>query len=331
MARTSRDKSKGLFHVGHGLGVEMPVGTTIAQMVKAAGLDFKVEKVPMMAVLSADEAVEVPARFATVRTDTSKVLGVVGAGYQIAQNEISWTIPTILEAEGKFEVQSAAAFKGGSHVMLTGKVADSVIRQQDGTEDRISQILCFSNAHTSKKALVMGFWHHRHFCGNQNVAMMKGLASQHRILHRSNLEIRVAEANEAMLVAEDALAKGRQLFQEMADAKMTRKQFEIFARDLLNAVNGSHAEDATREAKHSEEARAAQIKELTTLFGEGRGNKGCSLWDGYNAVTEWLDHRLDKFEASKLTAQKIGSFTADTYFGRSRRIKERAVRMLVRR
>ena len=40
--------------------------------------DFRVEKRPLMAVLDADNAVEVPNRYATVRLDTGEPLGVCG-------------------------------------------------------------------------------------------------------------------------------------------------------------------------------------------------------------------------------------------------------------
>lgn len=337
MARRAVSKGIGLYHVGHGLGTSMPVGTTVKQMVAASGIDFRVEKFPMIAVLpneadpSNPKAVEIPNRFATLRTDIDKVLGVVGKEYAIGQNSLAWVIPSILEEQGRFTVQSAACLKGGSQIMLTGKVAEESIRLRNGTEDVLSQMLVFSNAHTGKKSLVMGFTHFRHFCNNQNIAILKGLKAEHRIRHTSNLEIRVAEANEAMLIADEALAKGREVFQWMADTKMTSAEMRRFATALLDEVMGSHEPDAKKAAKHSEDARKEQVDELVRLFGEGQGNLGCSIWDGYNSVTEWLDHRLDKLAESKRTTERVTRFTADTFFGKSRRIKERAVRMLVRR
>lgn len=328
---------KNLWHVGGGYGNELPEGTTVAQIVKKSGLDFTVEKHPLMAVLPNPEdeenpfAVECPGKFATVRTDTNTVLGVVGNDYQIGQNELAWTIPQILEDEGKFTVQSAGVFKGGAHVMLTGKVATESIRLQNGKEDVLSQMLVFSNGHHGKKSLVMGFTHFRHACSNQNLAIMRGLTAEHKIRHTGNLEIRVAEAHEEMLVAEKALAKGRKMFQAMADAKMTKAGFKKFARELLDAVAGSHKDDGTRDARHSEEARTAQIDELTKLFGEGQGNYGVSLWDGYNSITEWLDHKLDGVEKTKDNEKRFQDHYASMHFGRSSVIKRRAVQLLMNR
>lgn len=198
---------KNLWHVGGGFGNSMPKGTTVAQGVEASGIDFTVAKFPIMAVLPNSEnpddphGLAIPGKCATVREDTGQPLGVVGDGYSIAQNSFAWVIPQILEDEGKFTFQSAGIFNGGARVMLTGTVADSVIRRLDGKPDAMSSQLVFSNGHNGKHSIIMGLSHKRHNCSNQNIAIMKGLVSEIRLSHTGNVEDRIAEAHSTFLIA----------------------------------------------------------------------------------------------------------------------------------
>ena len=84
----------------HGLGTLVEAYPTSAEALKFAGLDYSVEKRPLFTIdaldmprrnepdpdaiiLGASTEVEVPNYFATVRTDSDTVLGVVGKDYTL--------------------------------------------------------------------------------------------------------------------------------------------------------------------------------------------------------------------------------------------------------
>jgi hypothetical protein len=81
----------------HGLGKVVEQYPTSAEAIKFAGLDYTVEKRPLFTYDSENHTgdpetdllipeIEVPNYFATIRTDTEQVLGVVGKDYEIVQN-----------------------------------------------------------------------------------------------------------------------------------------------------------------------------------------------------------------------------------------------------
>jgi hypothetical protein len=81
----------------HGLGKIVEQYPTSAEAIKFAGLDYTVEKRPLFTYDSENHTgdpetdllipeIEVPNYFATIRTDTEQVLGVVGKDYEIVQN-----------------------------------------------------------------------------------------------------------------------------------------------------------------------------------------------------------------------------------------------------
>src|SRR5690348_16768020 len=72
----------------HRLGKVIDQAATSAEAIGFAGLDWTVEKWPMQALYiegETEKTVPVPATFATVRTDTQRVLGIVSAGYRVFQ------------------------------------------------------------------------------------------------------------------------------------------------------------------------------------------------------------------------------------------------------
>src|ERR1700749_4419163 len=81
----------------HGLGQIVQDYPTSAEAIQYAGLDYTVEKRPLFTYDNDNQhgnpdsniiipEVEVPGYYATVRTDSNTVLGVVGKDYHIVQN-----------------------------------------------------------------------------------------------------------------------------------------------------------------------------------------------------------------------------------------------------
>ena len=73
----------------HGLGQVVQDYPTSKEAIKFAGLDYIVEKRKLFTLGSENEnpEIEVPDFFATVKTDTNNILGVVGKDYEVIQNE----------------------------------------------------------------------------------------------------------------------------------------------------------------------------------------------------------------------------------------------------
>jgi len=55
--------------------------------------------------------------------------------------------------------------------------------------------------------------------------------------------------------------------------------------------------------------------QIIANFEKGRGNKGQTLWDAYNGVTEWLDHQRGNSNSKRLES---------TWFGNSAKTRELA-------
>ena len=321
-----------IYHMGSGYGTELKSQPTVAEAMRIAGIDNKIVKRPITAIM--EEGVHIPfeKKAMTIEClpdDNFNPLGVVGADYAICQNMDAVAVAIELEKLGKFTVQSVCRLKNGARVMLTGKVDEHVITRIDGTPDPMSSHFVFSNAHDGQGSVIMGLTHLRHVCNNQNVAMMKGLKHEIRLTHTGNLEDRVAEAQAMLMKGETELAKARAVFQKLADTRMTKKQYRDFAANLLDSVKGSYEEaDGQKDARESKEARAKSIEELEGFFNNGAGNTGETKWDAFNSITDWLDNKLGRMDAAKRTQEKYLTNFASSAFGQNRSTKGRALRAL---
>ncbi len=96
----------------HGLGQIVENYPTSSEAIKYAGLDYKVEKRKLFTHNNENNIgnpdfdiiipeIEVPNFYATMRTDTEQILGVVGKEYEVVQNEDAFSFfDAIVDGDG---------------------------------------------------------------------------------------------------------------------------------------------------------------------------------------------------------------------------------------
>ena len=123
-----------MMHVGeppwHSLGTKLDKPATAEEAIQAARLDFTVRKFPLLAStnkLSAESHfLPVDSHFATVRTDTKEVLGVVGSRYEPIQNKDAFTTFDALVGEGEAIYHTAGALGNGERIWILAKLPDYI-------------------------------------------------------------------------------------------------------------------------------------------------------------------------------------------------------------
>ncbi len=108
----------------HGLGQIVKDYPTSSEAIKHAGLDYEVEKRKLFTFDGENQngdpdsaiiipEIEVPNFFATVRTDTDEVLGVVGKDYQIVQNRDAFNFFDAIVGGDGIQYETAGALGKG--------------------------------------------------------------------------------------------------------------------------------------------------------------------------------------------------------------------------
>ena len=295
----------------HGLGTAVNGMMTAAEAVVKAGLDWKVDKVELFD----GDGNKVPNHFSIRRSDNKQSLGVVGNQYTALQNSDAFSFMDAVIQEKLALYETAGALGAGERVWMLAKV-DGVMEARSG--DMILKYLLLSNTHDGSGKVIICITTVRVVCQNTLNLAIADAASMFKFKHTKNMGNKVVDAREALGIVN----KYYKDFEESLKALTARKMSVNGFRDYVKAV-GFDVDANAGKAK-------GQVDELVRLFGEGRGNKGESVWDGLNAVTEYTDW----FRNTRVT--KTGSFQnaaearLDTqWFGSGLAIKEKALEVAV--
>ena len=109
----------------HGLGQELPPGQDIDRWVKAAGLDWDIEMLPVRYQMN-DQSYVMSDRFVLARSDTQAALSVVSGDYRVVQPKEVLEFYRDLVEERHYKLETAGALDGGRKVWAlarTGLVA----------------------------------------------------------------------------------------------------------------------------------------------------------------------------------------------------------------
>jgi phage/plasmid-like protein (TIGR03299 family) len=262
---------------------------------RQAGLDWTVSRVDLR---TADSLDPVPDFAAIRRSDTSKILGVVGIDYEPFQNAGMFEVFTDLAQVGRddgglpFTIETAGAFNGGKVVWALAHLPDLGIQIGD---DEAKTYLLVSNGHTGNKTLIIAPTTVRIACKN-TLSMAEaqarynrskpGLAGGFTIKHFPNIHESVNQARTAFATVIRDHAATKAAWNRLADVPLT-KQREA---DLMTAVFGRPGPDESDRAKalrKTREERLAAI--LASPTSQVRGTKD-TLFSAMQAVVEFVDH-----------------------------------------
>lgn len=162
----------------HGLGQIVQDFPTSAEAIGFAGLDYTVEKRPLFTlngenfttfngldqVAGQDACIHVPDFFATVRTDTEDVLGVVGKDYSVVQNIEAFSFFDSIVGGGEgIMYETAGALGKGERVFITAKLPAYI---KVGKDDLIEQYIFLTTSHDGGGSITAAFTPVRICCNN---------------------------------------------------------------------------------------------------------------------------------------------------------------------
>jgi phage/plasmid-like protein (TIGR03299 family) len=290
----------------HRLGTKLEKPATAAEAIQAAGLDFRVSKIPLK---TAHAEIPVENHFATVRMDTFQALGVVGARYVTIQNSEAFTMFDALVGEGEAIYHSAGALGKGERIWLLAKLPDYI---RVNGNDIVQKYLLLTNSHDGSEVVRVKLTPIRVVCENTLTAALEGTEQEVRIRHTSNAQVKLKEAHQILGLTNWLYAELDRIFNQMSARKVTGKEMKDYARMIF-----------PEPSLINQRSHATKIHEkIVELSETGAGvelAKG-TVWGAYNAVTEFVDHcRLSKADDSA----RLKSM----WFGSGERIKKQAFKV----
>ena len=287
----------------HGLGTKVEADLTPDQFQKVAGLDWDVEKQPLMT----SNGTVVKNKEALVRTSDNTVLDVVGTGWNPVQNSEAFEFFHEYVMAGDMEMHTAGSLKDGQMVWALAKCKESFeLFNGDVTEN----YFLFSNPHQFGKAINIRMTPIRVVCNNTLTLSLSQNADQMlTVNHRKAFD--ASEVKEQMGIAREKLDQYKTMAEFLGSKPYTGENIvqyfnEVFGTPAKEKVDGV-LPFTSRNAKLAMENLQTQPG---ANFAEG------SFWQAFNTVTYMTDH---------LQGREGDSRMVSSWYGRNRKVKLNAL------
>jgi phage/plasmid-like protein (TIGR03299 family) len=295
----------------HGLGFRVDQAPTVKGMLKAAKINWTVEKAPLTC---GDDDVE--GFYGLRRSSDGKVLDVVGSRYTPIQNEESFEFFTEFVEAGKATMETAGSLRGGRMVWGLANLNESFTLKGG---DTVKGYLLVATPHEQGKSLVMKFTPVRVVCNNTiTLALrrdLRGGTSEYRVHHRKVFDAAALEhAKTALGIARDQMAQFEQNARALKAKSMRRE-------DTIEVLAGIFQPDAkVKELVSDESTLAPRMRDIMGALTNAPGADPDTAWGVLNAVTYWADHMASRTNDKRLS---------NAWFGRTALQKQEVLEVLL--
>lgn len=304
----------------HGLGKLVQDYPSSADAIRFAGLDYAVVKRPLFTYDtendSADEdtgikipEIIVPKYYATVRTDTETVLGVVGRDYEVVQNVDAFSFfDSIVGGNTGILYETAGALGKGERIFITAKLPSYI---QVGREDLVEQYLFLTTSHDGFGSITAAFTPIRIVCNNTLNAALRNHTNAIRIRHTVGAKERLEQAHKLMGISDKLGEELEAVFNNWARVRITDAQVKKLIQlamapnpeVLQNLQSGREDDLSTRFRNVCDGVYAYAMSSPTQQTETTKG----TVFGAYNAVTGYFQNvRFYKSEQSKLESLLFG-------------------------
>jgi len=260
-------------------------------------LNWTVSKRPLFFTGNNGQPVQWDQKVAIVRDDTGRGLGTVSPDYEIVQNETLLSLIKPLQEEGLLKIENVGYLAHGASVFVQAKIEKEF---QVIGEDYQSYIT-FLNGHAGNKSVAIGTSAVRVICGNTFAMAYSDISEKFR--HTAGVNERVLETTAVSNYVSVCMEQYSKHVEQLSQTSCTSGQFHNALEQIFD--------------RKASEIKA--IDKLNQLFYSGRGNEGRTLYDAFNAVTDFTSNEARK--TAKAQFQYVN-------FGTGNRVNQRALSVL---
>ena len=265
---------------------------TAGEVIRTAGLDWRVEQYPVEAVIppapGGDEPcrVGVPRMLANVRSDTGAVLGVVGDGYRPLQNRDAFALADALVDSGEAHWIGAGSTRGGARVHALMRL-DREITIGGATGEDLLPLLLVRNGHDGGLAVTVSVAPFRLACLNGMIVPIEGAARTWKARHTRRIDEKLADARRSLAIAWRYYDALEDLGAQLLAAPLGPAAFDRFLHDLI--PDPPIETDRERRRQRNAAQIREEIHDLYRWTPDLENVRG-TAWGALQAVTAYHDH-----------------------------------------
>lgn len=282
-----------MFYTGdvpwHQLGRRLDKPATAAEAMKAARLDYTVVKKPLKAIIHGRNYADVPGSYATVRTDTNVVLGVVGSRYEPVQNKDAFNFFDPLVDRDEAVYHTGGVLGRGERIWLLARLPDFI--RVGKKADPIEKFVLLYNSHDGSSNIRLKLSPIRVVCSNTLSAALSGSEQEVRIRHTASAPEKLQEAHKLLGLTNQLYTQLDYIFNRMSLRKVTSAQ-------LIEHVKALVPDNPDAESNTRTENIRSQILQLHDEVSDAAMHRG-TLFGLVNAVSEYTDHDANQKDPSK--------------------------------
>jgi hypothetical protein len=265
----------------------------VNQILTANGLDFTIEKLPLIApkttmgvnahggLVETTNYIESP-YFALLNTKSGEIINSVKKGYTVSQNqEVVELVLKGMEPFGdQLEVTKGGSLNGGRRIFLQLAIeGDAKVGN-----DTIKRYVTIIDSNDGSTGLSVGIGDLTMSCSNQFFKFYK--AGNSRMRHTASLTQRILEIP---TLIETALAESIntiQTYNRFAGVKITDKVKHQLVKHLI----GVSKQDSVADLSNASTRVINSMEELYSMIATETAQKGQNVWGLHSGVTRWTTH-----------------------------------------
>ncbi len=272
----------------HGIGTRLERGATSEEAIKAAGLDWEVEQVPVWVQSPEGVLKQVTDYVANVRAKDGKVLGLVSTRYQVVQNREAFEWADALLGEG-VQYETAGSLFGGRRVWLLARLP----RQMDLLGDELVPYFCLMNSHDGSSSVRVCVTPVRVVCQNTLSLAFRKAKRTWAVRHTSSIRERLAEARQSLALVNRYLEDLNEWAASMARKRLSHSEWTQLVNKLIPIPQARKGNEWLRELAFERRRWLQKCIEFDHLerFRFNRwGIRGYTVYAAINAVVDFVQH-----------------------------------------
>jgi len=284
----------------HGLGKIIHDVPTIAEGIKLAGLDWRVEQKPVFTLTPDGDYTLIPDKAALVRNDDSTTLAVLSPRYKALQNSEAFDFFQPFIDNKLASLETAGALQEGRKIWVLAKLNKAPIEIKGN--DIVEKFVLLSNSHDGSTAVRVGFTPIRVVCANTLAMSHNAKDSQlMRVFHGSKVKENVEMLRDTINAIDASFEATEEQMKILARRQVGKEELKKYIKVVFKI--SEDLEDGRKKIN------AEKLEErITQLFDVSAGAQeaGHTYWGAYNAVNYYLNHEYGRSQDGRLDSIWFG-------------------------
>jgi len=295
-----------MVHVGqlpwHGISTEIKADLTVDEVLKAANLDWTVEKAPLYCT---NKYIEIPNKFGLVRSSDNKILDIVGKDYKPTQNKLAFEFFEEFVKAGDMHLETAGSLDGGKMIWGLAKLHEEFSIKKD----KIKSYLLLTNPHVYGVSINAALVNVRVVCNNTLQRALKEIGKNENVFkmtHSREFSSEIQkEAKETIGIAKEKIIEFKANMTTLTKTKVDEEQAKYYIMRLLSPESMVEEGEEEKSLNRNGTKVLNYFLEGNTPGGDLETAEG-TAWGLFNATTYFLTHEPGKSGEKRLMKDFYG-------------------------